>query len=137
MKVGLTNQSAGMRRQRVLLYDVPEATTDGYGQPSLAATPIPSSDPDQAFAAYIRPLSGSEILNIRQIFATATHLVEIGWLGSTIPATDDNPNGYILPHMKLKITKDNRILNIDNAYNVEERNICWVLTCTEKIGATS
>lgn len=124
-------RKVGRYRQRISVFDVPESSTDDYGQPSLAPDPIAT------IWAEVRPLKGQEQLNVRQLFPTATHIVECRWLGSLVAPSDDNPNGYIMPQMKLQVVKDGRILNVDNAYNVEERNICWQLTCTEKVGASS
>ena len=122
---------AGRNRQRVTLLDVPEATVDSYGQPSQAATAIAT------VWAEVRPLRGNEQLNVRAVWPTASHLVNLRWLGSLIPASAGNPNGLILPRMKLRLGLDASILNILFADNVEKRNRSWQLTCEEKVGATS
>lgn len=127
---------SGPKRQRVLLFDIPESSTDSWAQPSLAPTQISSSASDGAFAAEVRPLRGNEILNTRQIWPTATHIVKLRFLWSAIPKTPDNPNGLIVPQMKLQVLLDNSILNILFADNVEKRNHEWVLTCEEHINAT-
>jgi hypothetical protein len=127
----------GELRQRVLLYDVPESTTDGYAQPSLAGDPIPSADPDHAFAADVQPLKGDEQMTVRQQFPTATHTVRLGWLGSTIPASADNPNALILPSMYLVDLDDDSILNVLFAEDVDKRHRLWKLTCMAHVGATS
>ncbi len=90
-----------------------------------------------AFSFYVRPLKGDEQLNVRQIFPTATHIIKSGWLGSAIPKTPDNPNGYFMPQMKLINIKNGEVYNIIFAEDPEERDRQWVLTCEEKVGATS
>lgn len=124
---------SGELRQRVQLYDVPEATRDSYGQPSLAATPIPGPGLDSSFAADVEPLQGAERLNVRQIWPTATHLVRMRWLGSAIPAGPNNPLGLILPRMYLIDLSDFSTLNVLYARNVDKRNRAWELTCEEKV----
>ena len=83
----------------------------------------------------VRPLKGSEQLNVRQIWPTATHIITSRWLGNAIPTSADNPNGWILPHMVLKDTLGNTFFHIDFAENEEMRNRKWILTTTEKVGA--
>jgi hypothetical protein len=122
------------RRQLVDLQDVPETAIDINGQPSLAATTIGT------FHASVRQLKGDEMLNVRQIWPTATHLVEIGWLGSAIPVTADNPAGLIVPSMKLLLRKNGapiRVLNVLAADNVDEENQVWRITAEENVGETS
>jgi len=83
------------------------------------------------------PLQGSEMLNVRQIWPTATHTVMVRWLGSAIPTSADNPNGIFMPQMKIKCKLDNSILNIEFAENVEKRNRRWKLVCSEHVGVSS
>ncbi len=133
----MRSHNAGPRRQRVILYDVPEpdASVDSWGQPSQTPTMIGT------FWALVRPLKGDEQLNVRQIWPLATHQIELNWLGSSIPVSADNPGngtvGYIMPQMKFKLQKDNRIFNVVNAINVDEANFMWQIIAEEKIGATS
>ena len=125
---------AGLKRQILQLYDVPEATIDSFGQPSQTTNFIGS------FHAEVRMLQGNEMLNVRQMWPTATHLIRMRWVGSAIPVSADNPGQLIMPDMKLTLTKTGvliRIFNIVSAKNVEERNREWELTCEEKVGATS
>lgn len=117
----------GSFRQRVTLYDVPEATRDSYGQPSQAATEICS------FWAEVRPLAGNEQLNVRAIWPTATHKVKCRWLGSLIPTSSGNPNAQILPRMYLSLDLDGSRLDVLFANNVEKRNRGWELTCEQKV----
>lgn len=114
----------GTHRQRVTLMDIPESARDSYGQPPLEGIEVGT------YWAEIRPLSGSEQVNVRAMWPVATHIVTLRWLGSNVA---------ISPRMKLVITKDpgNRTLNILNANNTEERNRSWVLTCQEKSEAIS
>ena len=115
-----------------MLLDVPETSRDTYGQPSQAPTAIGT------FWVDLQPLRGDEMLNVRQIWPLATHLIKLRYTFSAIPANPPrNPNGYILPNMKFQLVKDNRIFNILSALNVEERNIQWLCTVQEHVGATS
>ena len=128
----------GKHRQRVLLYDVPEAATDSWGQPSNDPVQIVNtSASDGGFWMEVRPLRGQEMLNVRQIWPLATHIVHSRWLGSMIPTSSDNPNALLMPQMKIKLILDNSILNIEFADNVEKRCRMWELTCSEHVGATS
>jgi hypothetical protein len=128
----------GRNRQRVLLYDVPESSVDSFGQPSNAPVQIVNPNAtDGGFWMEVRPLRGDEMLNVRQIWPLATHIVTSRWLGSTIPTSPDNPNGFFMPQMKLKLLLDNSILNIEFADNIEKRNRRWELTCSEHIGAST
>ncbi len=127
----MRGQRVGTYRQRLTLYDTPEQITDSWGQPSQAATPIGT------FWFEVRPLQGNEQLNVRQIWATATHIIKCRYLWSAIPSSPTNPNGYIMPTMKLISALDGTVYNINFAENVEERRRMWTLTCTEHIGATS
>ena len=129
---------SGRYRQRVLLFDIPESTTDSIGQPSQATVQISNPNAtDGGFWAEVNPLKGDEMLNVRQIWPTATHMVKMKWLGSVIPVTSDNPNGLIMPQMVIKALLDNSYLHIVFANNVEKRNRRWELTCEEKIGASA
>ena len=77
------------------------------------------------------------MLNVRQIWPTATHQVYLRWLGSTIAPSTGNPNGQILPRMAFKALNGGAILHIVNANNTEYRNRQWKITCEEKVGATA
>lgn len=123
----MRSQQVGTYRQRVTLYDVPEATRDPYGQPSRAGTSICS------FWAEVRPLRGNEMLNVRAMWPTASHTVKCRWLGSLVPVSPSNPNGAILPRMYLVLELDGSRLDIVFASNVEKRNRMWELTCEEKV----
>lgn len=123
----MRSQRVGTYRQRVTLYDVPESTRDAYGQPSRAGTEICS------FWAEVRPLRGNEMLNVRSMWPTATHMVNCRWLGDLIPTSASNPNGYILPRMYLSLGLDGSRLDVVFASNVEKRNRMWQLTCEEKV----
>lgn len=119
---------AGPRQQRVTLYDVPpSAAQDSYGQTSDTSAQIG----DKPFWASVRLLRVREKLVNQQIMPTATHIVEMGWLGSAIPKTATNPNGYILERMYL-ILADGRRLDILEADDVEMLHIMWRLTCEER-----
>ena len=122
---------SGTKRQRVILLDIPEATTDSWGQPSQTPTTIGT------FWAEVAPLQGSEMLNVRQVWPLATHIVKMRWLGSAIPVTADNPQGLIMPQMVLNLLLDNSFLHVEFAENVEKRNRQWKLVCSEKIGGIS
>ena len=131
-------QAVGSRRQRCLLFDVPEATTDTWGQPTLSPSQIVNPNAaDGAFWCKIRYLQGNEQLNARQIWPTATHVAEMGWIGSLITPSADNPEGLIVPSMYLKNATTGQILNIVAAEDPELRHLYWVLTCEERVGATA
>jgi hypothetical protein len=126
---------AGSYDQVGTLIDIPEATTDSYGQPSLAGTPIAT------LAVSIRPLQGEEQLYERQIYPTVTHIIKLPYTWNAIPPSADNPNGLIVPNMQFKVQKSAdaapRFYNVLLAENVEEANVEWVCRAVEKIGATS
>jgi head-tail adaptor len=125
---------AGLKRQRLNLYDVPETTVDPVGQPSQTPVFIGT------FWAEVSMLRGDEMLNVRQMWPTATHIIKMRWLGTAIPASPDNPGSLIMPHMKLTLTKNGvllRVFNIIAAQNTEERNREWKITVEEKVGAIS
>lgn len=116
---------AGNLRQRVQLFDVPETAQDSYGQPSTTGNLIGT------FWADVEMLKGAEMLNVRQMWATATHQVTMRWLGSAIPAGPNNPSGLIIERMYLIDVMDGSRLNVLNAKNVDKRNYMWLLTCEE------
>lgn len=107
----------GKFRQRVALQDLVE-TQDTYGQPIQSWVDVITC------WAEVRPLRGSELLNVKQNWATASHFVNHRYLGATI-----RPN----PKQRYKLTKDGRILNILNVNNVEERNRAYEVTCEEYV----
>jgi head-tail adaptor len=130
----MRSTQAGSKRQRLALYDVPESTVDPWGQPSQTPVLIGT------YWAEVRMLRGDEMLNVRQMWPTATHIIKMRWLGSSIPASSDNPASLILPDMKLMLTKNGilvRVFNIVAAQNTEERNREWKITAEEKVGAIS
>ena len=57
-------QNIGTYRQRVTLFDVPEAVVSSYGVPSQAPVQIGT------FWAEVRPLRGREMVNVRSIWPT-------------------------------------------------------------------
>ena len=129
---------SGELRQRCTLWDVPESSTDSWGQPSQMSTQIVNPNAsDGGFWFGIRPLRGNEMLNVRQIWATATHIITARWLGSIIPKSQDNPNGIYVPSMKLIGVTDGDVYNIAFADNPDKRNRQWILTCELMVGATS
>jgi hypothetical protein len=122
---------SGKNRQRVTLFDVPEGSTDTWGQPSEGPVTIGT------FWMEVMPLKGDEMLNVRQVWPSATHKVKCRWLGSAIPSNSDNPQSQIMPQMKLKLLLDNSWLNVIWAENVEKRNRSWELICEEHVGASA
>jgi len=129
---------AGSLRQRCTLWDVPESSTDSWGQPSQTPTQIVNPNAsDGGFSFGIRPLRGNEMLNVRQVYPAATHLITGRWLGSIIPASSNNPNGVYVPSMKLIGVTDGDVYNIIFADNPDKRNRQWILTCELQVGATS
>lgn len=123
----------GKFRQRVQLYDVPETAQDSYGEPSLNGTQITGPGINGTFAAEVVPLKGDEMLNVRQMWPTATHRVRMRWLGSAIPESSTNPDGLLIPRMYLIDTLDGSRLDVVFAENVEKRNRAWELICMEKV----
>ena len=111
--------AVGRFRQRVTLQDLVE-TVDTYGQPVQSWVDLAT------FWAEVRPLRGSELLNVKQSWATASHFVNFRYMGSMV-----RPN----PRQRFKLTKDGRILNILNINNVEERNRAYEVTCEEYVAA--
>ena len=78
------------------------------------------------------------MLNVRQIWATATHIIMMRWLGSAIPTSSDNPNGWITPDMKaINTGNGSEVYNFVFAENVEMRNRQWKIVAEQKIGATA
>jgi SPP1 family predicted phage head-tail adaptor len=108
---------SGKLRQRVTLQDLVE-TLDSYGQPIQGWADVAT------FSAEVRPLRGVEVLNIKQVWATASHFVNHRYLGPDI-----KPN----PKQRYKLLKDQRIFNILNVNNVEERNRSYEVTCEEYV----
>ena len=108
---------SGIYRQRVILQDLVE-TLDSYGQPVQSWVDVAS------FWAEVRSLRGAEILNIKQTWATASHIVKHRYLGpSIIPG----------PKQRLTLLKDGTILNILNVNNIEERDRGYEVTCEEYV----
>ena len=117
-----------VRPQNVQLYDVPETSQDSYNQTSTSGSPI------GLFPMTVEPLKGQEQLNVRSVWATATHKVRCRWLGSAIPSTPSNPHGLILPRMYLVLVEgDGSQLNVVYAGNDQERNQFWDLVCEQKV----
>lgn len=110
-------QAVGPYRQRVTLQRLVE-TIDSYGQPIQSWVGV------QTVWAEVRFLRGSELFNIRQTWATATHIITCRWQGASFqPSTT----------MRLVLGKDSRIFNILAFQNSEERNRQAVFTCEESV----
>ena len=111
----MKGQRSGLYRQLVYLQDLVQ-TVDSYGQALQTWTTIGT------FSAEVRFLRGSELLNIKQNWATADHLVTCRYQGPTItPST----------RMRFQLAKDSRILNLLTFQNVEERNRSYQFICEE------
>ncbi len=110
-------QKVGIYRQRVTLQALVE-TIDSYGQP------IQSWQTVQTFSAEVRFLRGQELLNVRQGWATATHIITCRWQGASFAPS---------PTMRFVLGKDSRIFNILAFQNVEERNRQCIFTCEEQV----
>lgn len=122
------------RRVRVTLLDVPESATDTYGQPTMEPVLI------DHFWAEITPIlsRGRELVAVKQVYPTATHVVRMNWLGDAIPSTPDNPYRKVLTRMKLIVDEDGTVLNIVSvALDNLEANRQWVMVCQEREGATT
>jgi SPP1 family predicted phage head-tail adaptor len=113
----MRSQTVGIYRQRVALQDIVEAV-DSYGQPVQSWVDL------STFWAEVRFLRGSELLNVKQNWATATHMVKCRWQGAAIAPS---------PRMRFRLTKDNRIINILSFQNVEERNRAYEFICEEYV----
>jgi SPP1 family predicted phage head-tail adaptor len=111
----MRTQTVGLYRQRVNLQDLTE-TLDSYGQPEQAWNTIAT------FWAEVRELRGSELLNVKQNWATATHYVSCRWQGASLT---------VATRMRFQIQKDGRVLNIVDWNNVEERNRQFRFICEE------
>jgi head-tail adaptor len=124
---------AGPKRQRLSLYDIPESAVDSWGQPSQGPDSLGT------FWAEVRQLKGQEMLNVRQMWPTATHQIKMRWLGRSIPATGNNPASRILPSMQLVQRTAAGVLvhvyNVVSASNTEERNREWIIIADEKVWA--
>jgi len=114
----------GNRDQRLQLYDVP-GTPDDYGQPDNTGTLIGT------FWGSVTNLTGHQLMAANQAFEMATHRIELGWLGSAIPAADTNPKQLILPRMYLIHVRTGRRFDVVFANNENEGNYKWILTCNE------
>lgn len=108
---------SGRLRQRVTLQAATE-TADGYNQPIQTWSDVAT------FWAEVSPLTGNEAVNVKQIWATATHKVRLRYQGSSISFS---------PTRRFVLVKDGRILNIVNANNVEERNRAYEILCQEYV----
>jgi head-tail adaptor len=112
----------------VQLHGVPE-TIDDYGSAGSTGPLIGE------FWAYITNPSGREQTAAQQTNAVATHRVEMGWLGTAIPATAGNPNRLVLPGMYLVHVRTGRRFDIVFANNENEGNYKWILTCSEIVSS--
>ena len=76
------------------------------------------------FWAEVRPIRGTETVNIRQVWATATTMIKHRYLG---PSLDPSPK------QRYRLGKDGRIFNILDPTNVEERNRSIESVCEEYV----
>jgi SPP1 family predicted phage head-tail adaptor len=110
-------QKVGLYRQRVTLQALVE-TDDNYGQP------VQSWQAVATFWSEVRFLRGVELLNVKQGWATATHIISCRYQGPSFTPS---------PTMRFVLGKDNRIFNILAWQNIEERNRGWQFTCEEYV----
>lgn len=108
-------QQSGLYRQLVRLQDLTE-TFDTYQQPVQTWSTIAT------FSAEVRFLRGAEMLNIKQNWPTADHLVSCRYQGPSVTPS---------PRMRFQLVKDSRILNILTFQNIEERNRGYQFICEE------
>jgi SPP1 family predicted phage head-tail adaptor len=113
----MRSQAVGLYRQRVTLQGLVE-TIDTYGQPVQTWQPV------QTMWAEVRFLRGQELLNVRQGWATATHIISCRWQGASFAPS---------PTMRLLLGKDSRIFNVLAFQNAEERNRQCIFTCEEYV----
>lgn len=111
----MRSQRSGLYRQLVYLQDITE-TVDSYGQPIQTWSTIAT------ISAEVRFLRGGELLNVKQNWPTADHLVTCRYQGPTITPS---------PRMRFMLAKDSRIINIITFQNVEERNRSYQFICEE------
>lgn len=107
---------SGLQRHRVELHGIAEAR-DSVGVARKTWVVLAT------FWAEVRPLRGAEILNVKQVWATAEYFVNFRWLGQDLPVDSTQ---------RLKVLNSGKILNILNVNNVEERNRSYELVCTER-----
>ncbi len=109
----------GRFRQRFLLQTptIPE-TFDTFGQP------VPSYENVGHFWGELIPLGGREAVIAKQIYAEATHTINMRWLGST---TDLNPTNRFL-RTENSVT---RIFGIINVNDVETRHRLYTVVAKE------
>lgn len=103
-----------LRRRVQLQSNVPAAT--GYGQRQ------PNWQTVGTYWAQVRPLSGRELENARQIKAEVTHRITLRYQG---PAAPLNPTQRFL--------LEGRVFNIVSVVNVDERNRQYDCLCTEQV----
>lgn len=107
-------------KTRVILQDLVE-TLDNYGQAIQTWVDL------LTLWAEVKPLirqRGGEIINVRQVHATATHYVTCRFMGSTA-----RPR----PEQRFKTVQDGRILNILSVNNVDEANHLYLIVCSEYV----
>lgn len=110
--------SAG-RLRHLITVQSSTSSGDSYNQPRLTWSDAPS--PGATFRAEVRPLSGREAADAKQVSAEATHQV-----------TMRHPGFKITP--KHRVLFDGRKFNIKSALNVGERDVEWRLLCQEALG---
>lgn len=112
-------QQVGRYRQRVRLQDLVQVA-DSYGQPVQDGR---GSWPTLAeFWAEVLPLSGTEAVNVRQVWATASYRVRCRYQG---------PAAVPSPRMRLQLVKGGALLNILAVQNIEQRDRQYELICEE------
>ena len=109
---------AGILRHRVMI-EKKTKDRDEYGGEIVVWTT------DTPAWASIKPLRGSEYYDASQIRANITHNIEIRY--TTLSASTKISPGYC------RLKWGNRIFDIDNVINVEERSIKLLLMCNESV----
>jgi hypothetical protein len=89
----------------------------------------------------IRPLSGTELVAERQVWASVTHEIRLPYTWNAIAVNvPRNPDGRIMPAMKFAVQKQSdaapRFFNILEVRDQEEHGIEWVCKCEEKPGTS-
>jgi SPP1 family predicted phage head-tail adaptor len=91
----------GRMRQRVTLQSLTE-TPDSYGQRIQTWTTVGT------YWAYLKAISGAEMVNGQQIKANVTHFVQMRYVGSVTPS--------------MRILLGTRVINLVWVNNIDERN---------------
>lgn len=124
---------AGKLRKRVDVQQLTAAPSDPALQDPYNAPPPPADDGNWETLvtrwAFVRPLSGRELFQARQVRPDVTHRVTMRWFTG---AWTGNLAPGVGPKMRLLLQQTRR-LNVLYAVNVEERDRELDLLCIEEV----